>query len=125
MRRATSDEILAEIHADLGKNSSEPGGQDEARDTKDANNLQAREIYIVPEDGNDDLRQKIINLVESLRTTRTMTNDEFRSLIGPLAASNWTGFVEAEASEAWNHITPDMFERIAKAFAIGSGELLK
>ncbi|MEG9437413.1 hypothetical protein JAO29_14750 [Edaphobacter sp. HDX4] len=125
MRRATSDEILADIYTDLDRNSSGVDKEDERIYTDDNGHPESTEIYIVPEDGDDDLRQRIINRVESLRTALTMTKDEFRALIGPPASSNWMSFVEADASEAWNHVTPQMFEKIAKALGIGSGELLQ
>jgi hypothetical protein len=125
MRRATSEEILTEINADLERSSTDSGLEGEAADIEDTGHPESAEVYIVPEDGNDNFRQKIITRVESLRAARTMTQEEFRTLIGPPAASNWKGFVEADASEAWNHVTPDMFERLAKVFGISSGELLK
>jgi len=77
------------------------------------------------EDDADDRRQRIILRVASLQAARTMTDEEFRTLVGPTAAESWTAFVEADANEAWNHGTPAMFERIAKVLGLGSPELLR
>jgi hypothetical protein len=91
----------------------------------DAEDETESEVIVVPEEGDDDLRQRVIARVDDLRTSRQMTKQELDTLIGPPAAQRWTAFVTASADEAWNHVTTRMFDRIAEVLGIGSSELLR
>jgi hypothetical protein len=125
MRRATSHEVLEEIHAGLEQNSDKSKIVGEPSEPQDTTEPDDAEIHIVPEEGNDNFRQKLISRVEELRVAGKMTKQEFVTLIGPPAATSWEAFVAADASDAWNHVSTKMFERIAQVFGIGSAELLR
>jgi hypothetical protein len=70
-------------------------------------------------------RQRIIARVEVLRTAKRMTKQEFHEQIGSSAFENWQGFVHSDGGDSWKHVTPQMFEKIARVFGIGSAELLQ
>lgn len=80
---------------------------------------------IVPEKRGEYRRQKIIAQVEYIRTKQLMTKQEFHTRIGPHAFEGWRGFVDSDANEAWNHVTPQMFEKIAQVLGVGGTELLR
>jgi len=122
MRRATTDEVLVEIHAHLDEDAAGPEEDDTGASIEGE---EAAERGPEAEDAAEARRQRIIRRVASLRAARTMTEEEFRTLVGPSAAKSWTAFVEADANEAWNHGTPAMLERIAQVLGLGSPELLR
>jgi hypothetical protein len=93
--------------------------EDVSEDKEDA------EADIEPEKRGEYRRQKIIARVETLRTAQTITKQEFHIRIGPPAFESWRGFVDSDASEAWNRVTPQMFEKIAQVLGIDSAELLQ
>ena len=78
----------------------QPRRSDHIREeTNDAENETEPEIYVVPEEGNDDLRQKIIVRVDDLRIAKQLTKQEFNTLVGPPAARSWNAFIAADSDE--------------------------
>jgi hypothetical protein len=116
MNNVTSDETVSEGDAETGDSESEEEISEDGED--DATDVEA-------EDRGEYRRQKIIAQVEALRTKQLMTKQEFHTTIGPHAFECWRGFVDSDAGQAWNHVTPQMFEKIAQVLGISSIELLR
>jgi hypothetical protein len=107
-RNVAVDEILVEAKGDSS------GPETDASKDIDADQNEEGE----------ERRQRIVARVEALRTGRTMTNQEFYSLIGLSAAESWREYVNHKGNEGWKHATPQMFEKIAQVFGMDSVALL-
>jgi N12 class adenine-specific DNA methylase len=118
MRGARIDEPLPKINAETGIDDLE-SRKEPAKDADDA------ETDRESEKRGELRRQKIIARVEALRSKQRMTKQEFHSRIGVSEARSWRAFVNSAASEAWKHVTPQMFEKIAHLFGIDSAGLLQ
>jgi hypothetical protein len=118
MQNAAVDEVPSEIHAETGSNDPE-SDVDASRDAHDPR------TDLTPEKRGEHRRKKVIARVDALRTEQRMTNQEFHARIGSSAFENWKCFADSDANEPWNHVTPQMFEKIAKVLGIGSAELLQ
>jgi hypothetical protein len=118
MRGTRIDETLPEINAETEIDDLE-SGKEPAEDTDDA------ETDRESEKRGELRRQKIIARVEALRSKQRMTKQEFHTRIGVSEARSWRGFVDFDAREAWKHVTPQMFEKIAHLFGIDSADLLQ
>jgi hypothetical protein len=118
MRGARIDEALPEVNAETEDDdleSEEKSGNDAGDAETDRESERRGELR----------RQKIVARVEEFRTAQRMTTREFHTRIGVSEARSWRSFVGSEASEAWNRVTPQMFEKVAHLFGIDSADLLK
>jgi hypothetical protein len=118
MRGARIDETLPEDNAEAGidGSESEEESDDDAEDAAAGSESERR---------GELRRQKIIARVEEFRTAQKMMTREFHTRIGVSEARSWRSFVSSDADEAWKHVTPQMFEKIAHLFGIDSADLLK
>jgi hypothetical protein len=111
------DEALPEINAEAEIDDLESEGEP-TEDADDAGTDRESELR------GELRRQRIIARVEALRSEQRMTKQEFHTRIGASEARSWRGFVDSGAKEAWKHVTPQMFEKIAQLFGIDSAGLL-
>jgi hypothetical protein len=118
MHNTFAEETLPKGDRETGSNNPEPE-EETSEDRRDAR------TGIEPQERGEYRRQKIIARVESIRTKQFMTKQEFHTRIGPHAFEGWRYFVDSDAGEAWNHVTPQMFEKIAQVLGIGGTELLQ
>jgi hypothetical protein len=118
MHNTFANETLPKRDRDAGCNNPE-SEEETSEDREDAR------TGIEPEKGGEYRRQKIIARVEDIRTKQFMTKQEFHTRIGPHAFEGWRYFVDSDVGEAWNHVTPQMFEKIAQVLGIGGTELLQ
>jgi hypothetical protein len=118
MPNAASGEALPQVAVETA--SDDPESDMEASEGTDD-----RGADLSSEERGEYRRQKIIAQVEDIRTKQLMTKQEFHTRIGPHAFEGWRRFVDSDASEPWNHVTPQMFEKIAQVLGIGSAELLQ
>jgi flagellum-specific peptidoglycan hydrolase FlgJ len=118
MHNTFAEETPSKGDRETGSNDAEPE-EETSEDVEDAR------TGVEPEKRGKYRRQKIIARVESIRTQQFMTKQEFHTRIGPHAFEGRRYFVDSEAGEAWNRVTPQMFERIAQVLGIGGTELLQ
>ena len=118
MRNVARDETLPEV--DVETASDDPESEMEASEGTDDGGAD-----LSPEERGEYRRQRIIARVEALRIKHLMTKQEFHTRIGPRTFEGWRCFVDSDASEAWKHVTPQMFEKIARVLGIESAELLR
>lgn len=117
LRNVASDEMLSDREIETGSNEQESKKENSEGSDRDGTDLSSEE------DG-DDRRQSIIARVEALRTKQLMTKQEFHMRIGSHASEGWRSFVDSDESKAWNRITPQAFEKIARVLGIDDTELL-
>jgi hypothetical protein len=118
MRNAASDETLPEVRV-------ETGNDDQESEMESSEGTDDEGADLSSEERGEYRRQRIIARVEALRTKQLMTKQEFHTRIGPQASKGWRYFVDSDADDAWNHVTPQMFEKIAQVLGIGGTELLQ
>jgi hypothetical protein len=70
----------------------------------------------------EERRLRIIARVDALRTERMMTHAEVDKRIGLSASESWRAFSCPEGNKGWKHATPQMFEKLARAFGIDTNK---
>jgi hypothetical protein len=118
IRNAAGSETLPQVDVD-------PGSNDPESEIESSEDTDDEETDLSSEARGEYRRQRIVARVEDLRTKQLMTKQEFHTRIGPHAFEGWRYFVDSDAKDAWNHITPQMFEKVAQVLGIGGTELLQ